>query len=312
MKHKIIKFLPFFNLLSLLSFNFAPQLLTHLSQLMQIFNDIIPLRDTLNAKKVGNISVGLVPTMGALHEGHLELIKTAKGECDFVVCSIYVNPKQFNNHNDLSKYPRTLEEDLRKLGQENCDYVFCPSNEVMYPKEGLSMNFGRIGTLLEGEFRPGHFDGVGLVVSKLFNIVKPDKAYFGQKDLQQFAIINMLVDSLNFDIELKCVPTIRNNNGLALSSRNMRLTEEGLSKALTLNRAMNYAKSELQASSDFKKIRNTVIQMFNNSQVELEYFEIVDKNTFESIVDYTKLDNAAICVAGYVEGVRLIDNMLLN
>src|SRR6478735_2463281 len=200
---------------------------------MEIFKEIGPLRAYLRSQKKGQSTVGLVPTMGALHTGHLTLIKEAKAENDLTVCSIYVNPTQFNNASDLAKYPRLLEKDSQLLKEAGCDVLFAPENSEMYasPSE-LKLEFGQLDKILEGKFRPGHFSGVGLVVSKLFNIVKPDRAYFGQKDFQQFAIISKLNEELLFGISLKAVYIVREEDGLAMSSRNLRLSSEERKKAI--------------------------------------------------------------------------------
>ena len=198
---------------------------------MHIFKEIKPLRAFLNQKRAEQESIGLVPTMGALHRGHLALIQASKAENKLTVCSIYVNPTQFNNSADLEKYPRTLPADIALLEEAGCDVLFCPGNQEMYRDVStLTMDFGGVDKILEGKFRPGHFSGVGLVVSKLFNIVAPDRAYFGQKDFQQFSVIARLVKELQFGLELRRIPTLRESDGLAMSSRNMRLNESDRKK----------------------------------------------------------------------------------
>ena len=187
---------------------------------MNIFKEIGPLRAYLNSQR----SIGLVPTMGALHEGHLSMVKQARQENAVTVCSIYVNPAQFNNASDLAKYPRTLEQDIRMLQEAGCQAVFCPSNEEMYRGPvNIHFDVGAAGRILEGEFRPGHFSGVALVVSKLFNIVKPQRAYFGQKDFQQLVIISQLAEELNYDITVVPVPTMREADGLAFDYEGVRV-----------------------------------------------------------------------------------------
>lgn len=280
---------------------------------MRIINEISRLTDTLSGDYFKNKTIGLVPTMGALHNGHLELVKKARKECDVVVCSIYVNPTQFNNTEDLVEYPRTLENDVSLLEKSKCDIVFCPDdNEMFIANTVLNIDFGALGKVLEGEFRPGHFNGVGLIVSKLFNIVQPNLAYFGQKDLQQFAIIDTLVKGLNFNIKLKCVPTVRDNDGLALSSRNKRLSTEGIQRALLFNRALLLAKEKLLGNEAIASIIAEVKTLFEKNDVELEYFKIVNKHTFEEVNQNIHGVDIAFCIAGYIEGVRLIDNLLVN
>src|SRR5688500_4628457 len=194
---------------------------------MEIFKQIAPLQAYLKHLKLSGKSVGLVPTMGALHAGHISLINASKAENDVTVGSIFVNPIQFNNQNDLLKYPRTLNKDIELLEEAGCNVLFSPENTEMYPERStVTLDFGPLDKIMEGEFRPGHFSGVALVVSKLFNIVKPDHAYFGQKDWQQFAIIQKLTEELNFDVSLRSIATLRESDGLALSSRNLRLDSE--------------------------------------------------------------------------------------
>jgi pantoate--beta-alanine ligase len=280
---------------------------------MRVINEINSLRDILFQYKIENKSIGLVPTMGALHNGHTALIEESVKECDITVCSIYVNPTQFNKSTDLVKYPKTINNDLLLLEKSNCDIVFCPDNKTMYPYESnVTFDFGTLDKVMEGEFRPGHFSGVGLVVSKLLNIVQPNNAYFGQKDLQQFAVINKLAKELLFDTKIKCVPIIREENGLALSSRNMRLTNLGKNEALVLYESLIFAKKELTNGESITEIRNKIKLKFAASIAELEYFEVVEQNSLEAITNITKNDPIAICIAGYVENVRLIDNILLN
>ncbi len=280
---------------------------------MRVFNEINPLRDILSQHKIEKKSIGLVPTMGALHAGHLTLVSESIKECDITVCSIYVNPTQFNNPSDLEKYPNTIDNDLALLEKVGCDIVFCPQNQSMYPDGNtIAFDFGVLGKVMEGEFRKGHFSGVATVVSKFFNIVQPDVAYFGQKDLQQFAIINQLVENLLFNTKLKCVLTVREDNGLALSSRNMRLSDNGRKEAMIFSASLLFAKHELKKGRSIPDIKSKIKLKFASSIAELEYFEIVNKNTFESIAVFTDDISIAACIAGYVDGVRLIDNMLLN
>jgi pantoate--beta-alanine ligase len=214
---------------------------------MLIFNTISEIQHYLKTQQRAGKKIGFVPTMGALHAGHISLIERAKTENDLVVCSIFVNPTQFNNPDDLKKYPRTLELDCKLLLSSGCDVVFAPSAEEMYPNlPHLRIDFGTFETVMEGKFRPGHFSGVGIVVSKLFNIVKPVKAYFGQKDLQQVAVIRRMVEELSFDLEIIPCPTWRETDGLAMSSRNSRLSAEARTLAPQIYKALNLAKAKLQ------------------------------------------------------------------
>ncbi|MFA7472785.1 MAG: pantoate--beta-alanine ligase [Spirosomataceae bacterium] len=255
-------------------------------------------------------SVGLVPTMGALHQGHLELVKAARAENDLVVCSIFVNPTQFNNPDDLSAYPRTLEADCRLLESVGCDIVFAPSVEEMYPYPlDLSLNFGTLETVMEGAFRPGHFNGVGIVVSKFFNLIQPHRAYFGQKDLQQTAIIKSLIRNLSYPIELRICPTVRESDGLAMSSRNVRLTPEERSIAPTIYRILNECKTALLEGTPVEVALKNARDAFSQQPAfRLEYIELVDADTLKPLNETGKAN--ALCVAVHLGNVRLIDNIV--
>lgn len=249
--------------------------------------------------------------MGALHEGHLDLIKESKKSCDFTVVSIFVNPIQFNNSEDFEKYPVLTEQDLLLLEREKVNFVFLPTTESIYPeKPALSLNFGKLEKVLEGEFRAGHFSGVGIIVSKLFNIIKPTRAFFGQKDLQQVAIIKRLVLDLSFDLEIVVVPTRREKDGLALSSRNLRLSQEERAKSLLLINCLTQAKNELLAGKSWLAVRNQVQQTFNSEPLaKLEYFELVQPESFEIFEEFEQNQKSSICVAAFIGNVRLIDNL---
>jgi len=280
---------------------------------MLVINETSILIDTIDTKKFQNKTIGFVPTMGALHDGHIELIRAAKLECDIIICSIYINPTQFNNVTDLEKYPRTLDDDINLLEKNGCDIAFCPSDKEMFKMGNtLTIDFGEIGKVLEGEFRPGHFSGVGLIVGKFFNIIKPNISYFGQKDLQQFSIVKSLVQNLNFNIQLRCIPTVRSKDGLALSSRNARLSKNGKEEALVFYDSLVLAKQKLLKGETVDDITKEIKSKFNSDIVKLEYFEIVHQDTFEKINTFNNPENIAICIAGYVEGIRLIDNILLS
>lgn len=256
-------------------------------------------------------SIGFVPTMGALHEGHLDLVRNAKLECDIVVVSIFVNPTQFNNQEDFNNYPITLNEDLDKLKNENVDFVFIPHTEAIYSEMPIvSINFGILETVLEGAFRPGHFNGVGIVVSKLFNIIKPHKAYFGQKDLQQTGVIKRLVKDLSMDVQLIIVPTRRESDGLAMSSRNVRLTPSERQGALILINSLNTAKQELLAGKPWFEVHNQIKGDFEeNPLASLEYFELIHPEIFTIYADFEGTHKTSICVAAYLGKIRLIDNL---
>ncbi len=279
---------------------------------MHIFNTISETQQYLKAQQRAGKTIGFVPTMGALHAGHISLIERAKTENDLAVCSIFVNPTQFNNPEDLKKYPRTLERDCEMLLPAGCDVVFAPSAEEMYPSlPQLKMDFGTLETVMEGKFRPGHFNGVGIVVSKLFNIVKPEKAYFGLKDLQQVAVIRRMVQDLSFDLAIIPCPTLRESDGLAMSSRNTRLSPEARALAPQIYKALNLAKEKLQTGASVSEMQMAVNEYFAKySEFELEYFEAADFDTLLPIEAKVEDGKTALCVAAFLGGVRLIDNIV--
>ncbi len=252
--------------------------------------------------------------MGALHQGHLDLVAQCIQKSDISVVSIFVNPTQFNNLEDFEKYPQTLSEDLELLQDAGVDYVFAPTVETMYPSPTqLQFDFGELETILEGAFRPGHFNGVGVVVSKLFHIIQPDLAFFGQKDLQQVAIIRRLVQDLSFPIELQLVPTRREYDGLAMSSRNRRLNSDERSKALILHDSLVFAKKELESGRDWFTVQKSISQKFENTTgCQLEYFELVETDKFKVFSQFEPQEKTSICVAAYIGDVRLIDNLPIN
>lgn len=280
---------------------------------MEIFKEISPLKAFLKDVRKAGKTIGLVPTMGALHRGHLSLIEAAKASNDITVSTVFVNPTQFNNPNDLLKYPRTLDKDTEMLKEVRCDVLFAPETSELYPKtSSLKLDFGTLDKVMEGEFRPGHFSGVGLIVSKLFNIVQPDNAYFGQKDWQQFAVISKLVEELNFPLKLHSVPTLRETDGLALSSRNLRLTPEQRKIATVFYRALQFAQKELLEKGDLNTIKKQVKALVEKENgVKLEYFEIADSKNLNVLENVDKANQPILCIAGFVGEVRLIDNLFL-
>ena len=279
---------------------------------MQIFNTISSLQNFLNAERIKGHLVGFVPTMGALHSGHLSLIEASKKHNDISVCSIFVNPTQFNNAHDLSVYPRTLEADCQMLESIGCDAVFAPTAEEMYPQlPQIKFDFGDLERVMEGQFRPGHFNGVGIVVSKLFNIVQPDNAYFGQKDLQQCAIVNRLVKDLSFSLILNICPTQRETDGLAMSSRNRNLSPEQRNDAPHIYKALQKAADLLRKNKSSEAVKAFVKQYFEAlPNFELEYFEISDFETLQPIDELQK-GKTALCIAAFMGKTRLIDNVIL-
>lgn len=279
---------------------------------MLIFNTISATQEYLKSQQKAGKTIGFVPTMGALHAGHISLIERSKTENELTVCSIFVNPTQFNNPEDLKKYPRTLDNDCELLQAAACDVVFAPSAEEMYPSlPQLRMDFGTLETVMEGKFRPGHFNGVGIVVSKLFNIVKPDKAYFGLKDLQQVAVIRQMVKDLSFDLEIIPCPTLREMDGLAMSSRNTRLSVEERALAPQIYKVLTFAKEKLQEGFSAKATQEAVNQcLIDYPAFELEYFEVTNFDTLLPIETKIEDGKTALCIAAFLGGVRLIDNIV--
>lgn len=280
---------------------------------MQIFREIAPLKAFLVEKRVQGHTIGFVPTMGALHEGHISLIQTALSENSIAVCSIFVNPAQFNSISDLDKYPRTIESDTEMLKRVGCQVLFCPDAQTIYTQQHVvKFDFGLLDKVMEGEFRPGHFSGVALVVSKLLHIVEPHIAYFGQKDWQQFAIIKKLVADLSFNLMIKSLPTMRERDGLAMSSRNMRLSEAQRQKALVLYNSLVLAKEELISGKSIESVKCLINNLYSSvTDVKLEYFEVVDSENLNLLQHVSQSQQPILCTAAYVGEVRLIDNMFL-
>lgn len=249
--------------------------------------------------------------MGALHQGHLDLVVMSLSKMDVTLVSIFVNPTQFNNSEDFEKYPITLDADLQMLENAGVDYVFIPEVKTIYPTQpALNLDFGDLERVLEGKFRPGHFNGVGIVVCKLFHFIKPHTAFFGQKDLQQVAIIKRLVEDFSFDLQIEVVPTRRNPDGLALSSRNLRLSPEERKIALILFKSLNFAKKQLLEGNDWKEIKRLIEEdFFKQRETRLEYIELVNPITFNSFVEFDLKSSTFVCIAAYVGEVRLIDNL---
>jgi len=279
---------------------------------MQIFYSINTLQDYLKTQRKKGKSVGLIPTMGALHNGHLSLIEASKAKNDLTVCSIFVNPTQFNNAHDLSVYPRNLEADYEMLESVKCDIIFAPNAHDIYPKlPNLKFDFGELERVMEGKFRPGHFNGVGIVVSKLFNIVQPDNAYFGQKDLQQCAIINRLVKDLSYNLKLNICPTQRETDGLAMSSRNRNLTPEQRKNAPEIYKALQKAVELLKDKKSNMSVKGFTTSYLDNIEgIEVEYFEISDFETLQPINELSE-GKTALCIAAFMGKTRLIDNVIV-
>lgn len=284
---------------------------------MKQFTTVAALQQAVQAAKKENKSIALVPTMGALHEGHLSLIHKAKSMCDIVVVSVFVNPIQFNNKEDLEKYPRNLEADCQKLELANADYVFTPTVEEMYPTPVNKVyHFGPIEEVMEGPRRPGHFSGVAVVLNRLFDIVQPDKAFFGEKDFQQIAIVRELLRQMNSKIELVPCPIVRAADGLAMSSRNMRLSADARAVAPTIYATLKEA-LEMSKKHSVEEVKNWTLntlstfheshQLPNGLKFEPEYFEIVNDTTLQPIKNWNDASGVVGCITVWLEGVRLID-----
>ena len=277
---------------------------------MKLVHTISELRAELEIQRKAGKNIGLVPTMGALHEGHASLVRRAVAENEVVVVSDFVNPTQFNDKNDLLKYPRTLDADCELLEREGVAYVFAPSVEEIYPEpDTRQFNYAPLDTVMEGKYRPGHFNGVCQIVSKLFMIVEPDKAYFGEKDFQQLAIIREMVKQMAFPLEIVGCPIVREADGLALSSRNARLSEVERRQALNISRTL-FASKEYAVSHTVDETQQFVEDSIAASEgLELEYFELVDGLTLQRISNWEETDYAVGCITVYCGEVRLIDNI---
>jgi len=280
---------------------------------MKICKTIVEVNQLINEQRKKELSIGFVPTMGALHLGHLSLLEEAKKECDIAVVSIFVNPTQFNDKQDYIKYPRNYDEDLNILSLNNCDIVFLPSEEEIYPHPDNSFfDLGHLEKIMEGEFRSGHFQGVAKVVSKLFSIIKPDVAFFGKKDFQQLAVIKRLVQIIDSPVKIIGCPIVREENGLAMSSRNMRLLEEEFKQASIILKAISEL-PELMKNQTLNDIKKNIFANINSvSGFKTEYVEIVDSESLESVSDFSNHKSITCCVAVYCGQVRLIDNIQIN
>jgi pantoate--beta-alanine ligase len=279
---------------------------------MQIVRSIVETRAALRELRAQNRTLGLVPTMGALHEGHLSLVRAARAQCDVVAASIFVNPTQFGPSEDFSNYPRTFENDCWLLEAEGVDLLFAPETEEMYPPGATTLvEVEGIGDRLDGVSRPGHFRGVATIVAKLFHILGPDQAFFGQKDAAQVAVLRRMVRDLNFPLEIVVCPTVREPDGLALSSRNRYLSIDERAQALILHRALNAierraAEGELQSE---QLIDAGLEVLAYEPYARLDYLKIVDPGTLEDIRDIGQ--GALVAIAAWLGSTRLIDNIVL-
>ncbi len=279
---------------------------------MIVFNTTKGLEDALEEVRAAGKKIGLVPTMGALHEGHASLVKRSVADNDVTVVSVFVNPTQFNDKNDLKNYPRTLEADCTLLASLGADYVFAPSVEEVYPEpDTRSFSYPPIDTVMEGARRPGHFNGVCQIVSKLFYMVRPDRAYFGEKDFQQIAVVRAMVNDLKIPVELCPCPIVREESGLALSSRNSLLTDAEKRTAVCISQALKTS-VEFAKSHTVKETHDFVVGALNATKgLEVEYFEIVNGITLQSVSSWDDADYVVGCITVYCGSrpVRLIDNI---
>lgn len=280
---------------------------------MKVIERVKPLQSELMQHKEQNKSIGFVATMDALHQGHLALIRAARARNDIVVVSIFVNPIQFNNPEDLKKYPRNLTKDLRILEENECDLVFTPSETEIYPEPVREQyDFGHLEQVMEGKYRPGHFNGVAIVVRRLLEIVKPDRTYFGEKDFQQLVIIRKLVEQIGLNVEVISVPIVREEDGLAKSSRNKRLNPEERQVAPVIYRILKEAAQKLNSFKTPVEMKKWGLNKLESHKlIEPEYFEIVDMNSLQEITQWEQTSDCILCVAANLGKVRLIDNIKL-
>jgi pantoate--beta-alanine ligase len=277
---------------------------------MQILRTTSEIKENLAPFILQKKIVGFIPTMGALHKGHLSLIRRSKQECDITVCSIFVNPLQFNRLEDFKNYPETIENDIKLLKAEGCDILFHPDEKEMYPgKIKEQFDFGLLETVMEGRFRPGHFNGVAIAVKRFFEIITPSRAYFGEKDYQQLLIIKKLVEIIKSNIEVVPCPIVRETDGLAMSSRNMRLNEEERKKAPYINKVLKEAITKV-GNLNPEELKLWVIGQFERFPgMEFEYIEFSMAGTLEPVMIWEKGQEVIACIAVFLGKVRLIDNI---
>jgi pantoate--beta-alanine ligase len=277
---------------------------------MQIFKFKQELSHSLDTIRKTGKRIGFVPTMGAIHRGHISLVQRSKSENEFTVTSIFVNPTQFNDKNDFQNYPHTMDTDSEMLEKMGCDFLFCPSVEEMYPEPDKRIfDFGHLDKIMEGKHRPGHFNGVAQIVTKLFEIIKPDNAYFGEKDFQQLVIIKNLVKNLQLLVNIVSCGIVREPNGLAMSSRNTLLNNDERKNAVLISQIL-FAAQKLKNEKNIHELKKWVVdQMNKNHYLKVEYFDIVDDTELKPINDWSDPKQKIGCVAVKVGKVRLIDNI---
>lgn len=280
---------------------------------MYIFKPVNQLQHHLAQLRNQGHRIGFVPTMGALHQGHLTLVSTALKTCDQVVCSIFVNPTQFDDAGDLDHYPRPIERDIAQLEAIGCSVLFLPPAEEVYPNgwETPVIDLGGLDQTMEGAIRPGHFAGVVQVVHRLLHIVQPHALYMGQKDYQQYAIVQRMLEQLQSPVQLVRVPIVRETDGLAMSSRNARLSPEGRQRAALISSMLFQARQQAQTDS-LTKVRQTALDFLQQNHLKADYFTIVNGDTLAPITSFEEAPTATACVVVRIDGVRLLDNIILR
>lgn len=281
---------------------------------MILFKKTQPLTQHFQKLRKSAVSIGFVPTMGALHNGHISLIKKAKKECDIVVCSVFINPVQFNNKNDFEKYPVTIEQDILLLEENKTDILFLPSVEEIYP-DGTDklqhFDLGYLENILEGFYRPGHFQGVCNVVHRLLNITTPDKLFLGQKDYQQTLVLKKMMQQFHVQTKMIVEETFREADGLAMSSRNMRLSNDARKKATAIFKALQHIKQNIEKNSFDGLKKNAAEIILNNGFDKIDYIEICDAEDLKPLNNFHQHRNLITLIAAYIEDVRLIDNIVI-
>ena len=282
---------------------------------MILFKSSIQLNQYIQKQKDSALSIGFVPTMGALHQGHISLINQSKATCNITVCSIFVNPTQFNDINDFNQYPITIEQDIYMLEMATCDVLFLPTVDDMYPSsfdKSKDYDLGFIETVFEGAYRAGHFNGVCMVVERLLQIVTPNKLFLGQKDYQQCIVLKRLIELMQVHIDLIICPIAREENGLAMSSRNRRLSDAMKDKAKIIYQSFNNIKQAITTINSVQLIDNTKHYLLQNGFDKIDYLSLANAETLEPIDVWNGTTKIVVLVAAFTEGVRLIDNMILN
>lgn len=281
---------------------------------MTILKQATDLAKYLQKCRQNNLSIGFVPTMGALHEGHLSLLKRCREVATISVCSIFVNPTQFNNAEDLKKYPNNISRDILLLEENGCDVLFLPDENEIYPDEKSRQkhfDLGYLETTLEGKFRPGHFQGVSLAMERLLSIINPDFLFLGQKDFQQCLVIKKLVKLLDQDVKIIICPIVREPSGLAMSSRNLRLSDEDRRLAADLHKTLESIQADLR-KDNFLQLKNEAIDQLESKGFKVEYLELARKSDLQIISHFKDKEDLVVLVAAFIGGIRLIDNLLIN